>query len=432
MCKKNLFLSLFFIFFMFSINIYAKTEIYGDLNEDSKITTTDCSILERHILGSSRLPENLLKYADVNGNGTLTSTDISLIERLILGVISEFPVSQTIKWETYYLSKDQVSFSIIPDLETYSAKLKISLPNSGYRIVSKGTPEMIPIMSSIHQPYFIKDLKVEKATNGVFDQSIKEEIIEYNNLGYGFSTMIALYQNNDIISQVRFDKPKWENYIPTSDEIEISTVPNKNDYTAKVNFKLPNQGYKLVSKGQISSAPCNSSGPHKTSYNNVISEFIIQKVTVPNLDQTPKNETLTFEKLPYGDSDKISIIADGKLIKETAVKAPNWVELTPDDKDTQVKFSTNSETSILTITVTTPYSCLFEGYERPSIVFADILGVSYSTSYSANGKLFYDTNSIDKTPKSYSISYDIAGQSHRIFHFTINNKKGYDYKIDNF
>lgn len=68
------------------------TIVYGDLNNDGKITSSDVSLAERNVLGISTLSDDQLKIADVNIDGKVTSTDVSLIARYILGSISTLPV----------------------------------------------------------------------------------------------------------------------------------------------------------------------------------------------------------------------------------------------------------------------------------------------------------------------------------------------------
>ncbi|HEX9059545.1 MAG TPA: dockerin type I domain-containing protein, partial [Clostridia bacterium] len=67
--------------------------VFGDLNNDGKVNSTDSSLLKRHLLGTSTLSNPLL--ADVNGDGAVNSTDYSLYKRYLLNVITVFP-GQTI------------------------------------------------------------------------------------------------------------------------------------------------------------------------------------------------------------------------------------------------------------------------------------------------------------------------------------------------
>ncbi|HEX9061821.1 MAG TPA: glycosyl hydrolase family 8 [Clostridia bacterium] len=65
------------------------TTMYGDVNGDKKVNSTDYSLVKRYLLGTET---NLdLKAADVSGDGKVNSTDLSYIKRYILSTIDKFP-----------------------------------------------------------------------------------------------------------------------------------------------------------------------------------------------------------------------------------------------------------------------------------------------------------------------------------------------------
>jgi len=70
--------------------------IYGDVNGNGSIESTDCVWVKRYLLKQidSFPNENGARAADVNGNGTIDSTDYQLLKRFILKVINEFPVQK--------------------------------------------------------------------------------------------------------------------------------------------------------------------------------------------------------------------------------------------------------------------------------------------------------------------------------------------------
>ncbi|TYQ13135.1 UNVERIFIED_CONTAM: glucuronoarabinoxylan endo-1,4-beta-xylanase [Acetivibrio alkalicellulosi] len=69
-------------------------EIYGDLNGDGKVDSTDYILLRRYILNIiDEFPVGTLKVADLNGDDKINSTDAILMRRYILGIIDEFPVA---------------------------------------------------------------------------------------------------------------------------------------------------------------------------------------------------------------------------------------------------------------------------------------------------------------------------------------------------
>lgn len=56
----------------------------GDVNEDGKITTTDCVFIRRYITGGYSLPVFNNNAADVNADGKINTTDIVMIRRYIV------------------------------------------------------------------------------------------------------------------------------------------------------------------------------------------------------------------------------------------------------------------------------------------------------------------------------------------------------------
>jgi len=73
-----------------------KNYVYGDVNGDGKVNSTDCSIVKRYLLKNIEdFPYEYGKEAgDVNGDGKVNSTDYSLLKRFVLRNIDKFPVEQ--------------------------------------------------------------------------------------------------------------------------------------------------------------------------------------------------------------------------------------------------------------------------------------------------------------------------------------------------
>lgn len=66
--------------------------VYGDVNGDSEVTTTDTILIMRYLLGLYTI-ENSSKIAgDVNGDNEITTADAIYIQKYTLGIISKFPV----------------------------------------------------------------------------------------------------------------------------------------------------------------------------------------------------------------------------------------------------------------------------------------------------------------------------------------------------
>lgn len=89
-----------FIVFVLSIScftyvIHANQFVYGDVNGDGYVDSSDCALVKRHIL--SIRDSFSYQYgevaADVNGDGSVDSSDYALLVKYILKIISEFPVS---------------------------------------------------------------------------------------------------------------------------------------------------------------------------------------------------------------------------------------------------------------------------------------------------------------------------------------------------
>lgn len=68
--------------------------MYGDLNGDGKINSTDMTLMKRRVLkiiDEFSVPDT---NADLNGDGKLNSTDMTILKRYILKIITEFPVAK--------------------------------------------------------------------------------------------------------------------------------------------------------------------------------------------------------------------------------------------------------------------------------------------------------------------------------------------------
>ena len=77
------------------VSLYAPF-IYGDVNGDNVVNSTDYALMKRYILGIiTDFPyENGLQAADVNADGAINSTDYALMKRFILGLITIFPADE--------------------------------------------------------------------------------------------------------------------------------------------------------------------------------------------------------------------------------------------------------------------------------------------------------------------------------------------------
>ncbi|MBQ8001095.1 MAG: hypothetical protein IJ298_07860 [Ruminococcus sp.] len=68
-----------------------KLGIVGDVNDDTNITTSDISLIQRYLAGITTLTNEDLLSADVNGDGVVTVSDATIIQKYIAGNIDKFP-----------------------------------------------------------------------------------------------------------------------------------------------------------------------------------------------------------------------------------------------------------------------------------------------------------------------------------------------------
>ncbi len=65
--------------------------VYGDCNNDGKVTSTDYSLLKRYVLKQVSESNINVKNADVNADGRVNSTDVSILRRYVIKEIKELP-----------------------------------------------------------------------------------------------------------------------------------------------------------------------------------------------------------------------------------------------------------------------------------------------------------------------------------------------------
>lgn len=67
-----------------------KYVIVGDVNNDTNITTSDATLIQKHLGEMVTLSDDDLKAADVNGDGRVTASDATTIQKYIADMITEF------------------------------------------------------------------------------------------------------------------------------------------------------------------------------------------------------------------------------------------------------------------------------------------------------------------------------------------------------
>lgn len=63
--------------------------VYGDLNGDKKVNSTDITVLKRYLM--TVITEIDEDAADLNNSGTVNSTDLTILKRYVLGIVKELP-----------------------------------------------------------------------------------------------------------------------------------------------------------------------------------------------------------------------------------------------------------------------------------------------------------------------------------------------------
>jgi aryl-phospho-beta-D-glucosidase BglC (GH1 family) len=64
--------------------------LYGDVNDDGNVNSTDYALLKRYLLSSNQSINT--ETADINNSGTIDSTDYAILKRYLLGLIEELPI----------------------------------------------------------------------------------------------------------------------------------------------------------------------------------------------------------------------------------------------------------------------------------------------------------------------------------------------------
>ncbi len=70
--------------------------IYGDANNDGKVSNADALAIVRHAIKASVLPLDRLQRCDVNGDGKVTNADALQITRYCIGYKSKFPIGESV------------------------------------------------------------------------------------------------------------------------------------------------------------------------------------------------------------------------------------------------------------------------------------------------------------------------------------------------
>lgn len=68
------------------------TALYGDLNKDNTVNSTDLTVLKRYILKINNFDSYQMRYSDLNLDSVVDSTDLTILKRYLLKIISTLPI----------------------------------------------------------------------------------------------------------------------------------------------------------------------------------------------------------------------------------------------------------------------------------------------------------------------------------------------------
>ncbi|MFZ5988786.1 MAG: dockerin type I domain-containing protein [Bacillota bacterium] len=68
------------------------TALYGDLNKDNTVNSTDLTLLKRYVLRIADFDSYQIRYGDLNLDNTVDSTDLTILKRYILKIITTLPL----------------------------------------------------------------------------------------------------------------------------------------------------------------------------------------------------------------------------------------------------------------------------------------------------------------------------------------------------
>ncbi|OGE78220.1 MAG: hypothetical protein A2751_03630 [Candidatus Doudnabacteria bacterium RIFCSPHIGHO2_01_FULL_46_14] len=71
----------------------AASELYGDINHDSLVTTDDAALIDKHTAGTATVSGQTATNADVTGDGKINKMDSLIVKQYADLLISSFPVS---------------------------------------------------------------------------------------------------------------------------------------------------------------------------------------------------------------------------------------------------------------------------------------------------------------------------------------------------
>ncbi len=78
----------------FTVNVRDNTIIFGDTDDNGRITIADVLLLRKYLAGIIDEDKMILDAADVDGNGRVTIADVLLVRKYLAGVITEFPAEK--------------------------------------------------------------------------------------------------------------------------------------------------------------------------------------------------------------------------------------------------------------------------------------------------------------------------------------------------
>jgi len=237
--------------------------MYGDVNRDNKINSTDFSYLKRFILGMvNDFSTEKMKAADVSADGKVNSSDLVLIKRYILGLITIFPAEEALEegWVPYQLNENQVSFSVKKDeAGNYIARVLLTFPSSGYRVTyNNEVLEGLPVAGDPDGAtvIFKGGYAQVEAYKGPALTVITTKELTYNLGKVNPGTYRFLFASNGFSKDFLFNVEEEERWIPyqlNKDQLVYSLEQNsEGNYIVNVKMTFPSGGFRVDYTDEVS------------------------------------------------------------------------------------------------------------------------------------------------------------------------------------